>query len=182
MAVKRTIALLMMLLLVLPAWQGSVHAQTVSEYQIKAAFLYNFAKFIDWPPDAPQGVSNDFKIGILGNDPFGSEINVIEDKLIRGKPLKILRAATLKELCGCEVIFISASVKPQLGQILRSLQTKPVLTVGDTSGFAQQGVMINLITVGNKIRFQINLEATDRAGLKVSSHLLRLADIVKEND
>ncbi len=178
MAVKRTIALLTMLLLVLPAWQGSVHGATVSEYQIKAAFLYNFAKFVEWPAAAQKG-SNDFKIGILGEDPFDEEIGVIETKLVRGKPLKILRAYSLSELHGCRVIFISASVKSQLADILERLKAQPVLTVGDTSGFARQGVMINLIAVGNKIRFQINSNAADRAGLKISSHLLRLATIVE---
>lgn len=179
MAVKRTIALLMMLMLVLPAWQSRAFSATVSEYQIKAAFLYNFAKFVDWPSNASNDEKNIFKIGILGDDPFGAEISVIEKKLVRGMPLKIIRAASLSELGGCRVIFLSASIELQLAGILEQLCEKPVLTVGDTSGFAHQGVMINLITVGNKIRFQINQASADRAGLKISSHLLRLAIIVE---
>lgn len=179
MTLKRSITFLLMLLL--PAWQAlPVCAQSpaISEYQIKAAFLYNFAKFVDWPPNAPGAPCDDFKIGILGEDPFGAAVGVIENKRVRGKPLKIFRAAVLSELSGCEVIFIGASVKSQLAEVLTGLHAKQVLTVGDTDGYARQGVMINLITVGNKIRFQINPEAAERAGLKISSHLLRLADIV----
>lgn len=179
MAVKRTIVGLLMLMLVLPTWQNNAFSETVSEYQIKAAFLYNFAKFVEWPPTAVKNENTIFKIGILGDDPFKAEISVIEKKLVRGMPLRIIRAAALGELSGCRVIFLSASVQPQLADILAQLKEKPVLTVSDTSGFAHQGVIINLITVGNKIRFQINTEAAERAGLKISSHLLRLANIVE---
>jgi len=180
MATKRTIALLTLVtMLVFPAWQVCVCAATVSEYQIKAAFLYNFAKFVEWPAAVSQKGSAAFKIGILGDDPFGADIAVIEKKLVRSKPLKILRANALDELSGCQVIFICASVEPWLADILERLQGKPVLTVGDTNRFAHQGVMINLINVGNKIRFQINPAAADRVGLKISSQLLRLADIVE---
>ena len=178
MAIKRTIALLM-LMLALPAWPGDVHPAAVSEYQIKAAFLYNFAKFVDWPPIAPGEEDNNFKIGILGDDPFGADIDVIENKQVRGMPLQIVRAASLNELWGCRVIFLAAGVRFRLRSILERLQERPVLTVSDTSGFAHQGVIINLITVGSKIRFEINPTAADRAGLKISSHLLRLADIVE---
>lgn len=153
----------------------------VSEYQVKAAFLYNFAKFVEWPACGNCPASDVFTIGVLGQDPFGEEINTIEGKRIKGKTLVVLKAATLDELKRCRVIFISGSVKDDLTRVLKELMAHPVLTVGDTLGFAEAGVMINLYTAGNKVRFEINPEAAERVNLKISSQLLKLARIVAPN-
>ena len=169
----------MMLLAILSVRPNGVLSAAISEYRIKAAFLYNFAKFVDWPPAETGREKEAFKIGILGDDPFGNDIDVIDNKQIRGMPLKIFRADSLNELGGCQIIFLSASIEHELKAILAQMQDRPVLTVSDTNGFAQQGVIINLINVDNKIRFEINPAAADRAGLKISSHLLRLAHIVE---
>jgi len=168
--------MMLAILWVLP--NGALSA-AISEYRIKAAFLYNFAKFVDWPSDDTGQEKKEFKIGILGDDPFGSEIEVIDNKQVRGMPLKILRADSLNELGGCQIIFLSAGVQDELKAIIEQMQDRPVLTVGDTKGFAHQGVIINLIKADNRIRFEINTAAADRAGLKISSHLLRLAHIVE---
>ncbi|NNJ99490.1 MAG: YfiR family protein [Desulfatitalea sp.] len=157
-------------------------AAPVSEYRIKAAFVYNFAKFVEWPTDPLPSPSPPapFVIGILGKDPFGTEIEVLEGKRLRNRNLMIIRSDTIEELMNADVLFISASIKGRLTQVLERLNHRPVLTVSDTPGFAQGGVMINLYTQANKIRFEINPRVAERAGLKISSHLLRLARIVAE--
>lgn len=152
--------------------------QEVSEYQIKAAFLYNFAKFVDWPACNACPDSDTFFIGILGKDPFGEEIRTIAGKTVKGKTLVVLTAETLDELKSCQVIFIGTTVQKDLAAVLHHLQKRPVLTVGDTPGFAEAGVMINLYTVDNKVRFEINPAAAEQSGLKISSQLLKLARIV----
>lgn len=154
----------------------------VSEYQVKAAFLYNFAKFVEWPPKRDGKASDQLVLGILGKDPFGDEIRTIEGKRVKDKTLRVIRADSLDELQNCDVIFISASVNAKLPGILKKLRGRPVLTVSDTPGFANRGVMINLFNLENKIRFEINPVAVERAGLKISSQLLKLARIVKQED
>lgn len=180
MNLKQIHKLLIVLLLVpLVLWPACGHAAPVSEYQIKAAFLYNFAKFVEWPKCTDCKQDRPFVIGILGDDPFGPDAALLEGKRVKDRPLRVVRSAKLNELGGCDVLFISSSFKADLARILKKLVNRPVLTVGDTPGFAQAGVMINLYKVENKIRFEINPNAADKAGLKISSHLLRLARIVE---
>jgi len=150
----------------------------VSEYQVKAAFLYNFAKFIEWPQNADTADMQEFVIGIIGQDPFGSDISVIEGKSVNGQTLRVIQADSLNELKNIRVLFISSSAENRLGEILGKLRGQPVLTVGDTNGYANAGVMINLFKQESKIRFEINPAAAEEAGLRISSHLLRLARIV----
>ncbi|MBI5895542.1 MAG: YfiR family protein [Desulfobacterales bacterium] len=183
MRLKRCIYILMVgWMLWSAAWPAIADPPPASEYQIKAAFLYNFAKFIEWPANAHVAEAQAFTIGILGQDPFGPDIAVIEGKPVKGKPLRVLHALTLEELKGCQVIFISAASAVELERILNNLKGKPVLTVGETEGFAYHGGMINLLTVENKVRFEINTRMAEQAGLKISSHLLRLAKIVSAED
>ncbi len=180
MYLKQIHKLLIALLLVpLALWPACGQAAPVGEYEIKAAFLYNFAKFVEWPKCTDCKADRPFVIGILGDDPFGADMALLVGKQVKERPLRVVRAATLDELGGCDVLFISNSIKDKLAGILKKLGSKPVLTVGDTAGFAQAGVMINLYQIGNKIRFEINSRAAEKAGLKISSHLLRLARIVE---
>ncbi len=183
MRLKRSIYMLMAgWMLWFAAGPAMAEPPPASEYQIKAAFLYNFAKFIEWPADAHLADAQSFTIGILGRDPFGPDIAVIEGKPVKDKPLRVVRGLTLEELKGCQVLFIGAASAAELERTLNSLKGKPVLTVGEFEGFARRGGMIHLMTVENKVRFEINAQVTDRAGLKVSSHLLRLAKIVPTDD
>ncbi len=163
-------------------WPAYGQAPSLSEYSVKAAFLYNFAKFVEWPECPTCDPPNTFVIGILGEDPFGREIAVIEGKDLKGLPLSIKRLEEITDLKDCKVLFISASMESRLPQLLSRLTGQAILTVADAEGFAQAGVMINLYKVKNKIRFQINPRAAEAAGLKISSHLLRLAEIVSEED
>ena len=183
MIVKHLKISILILLVVLcaigPVWGLQ---RQVGEYQVKAAFLYNFAKFVDWPSCSTCKVSDVLVVGILGEDPFGEAIQSIDGKRVKEKTLRVIRAGSLDELRGSDIIFISASAKKELPKILKILEGKPVLTVGDTNGFAQKGVMINLFESENKIRFEVNPSAAEKAGLKISSQLLRLAKIITRED
>lgn len=153
-----------------------VQAQTGNEYQVKAAFLYNFAKFVDWPAEAFAGSNGKFVIGVIGDDPFGGSLDqAIKGKAINGRPLAVRRLKWNQDLRSCHVIFISSSERQRLKQIIDSLRGASVLTVGDMGQFNQQGGIINFILEANKVRFEINSRGADQARLKISSKLLSLA-------
>jgi hypothetical protein len=158
---------------------GDGHAQEAqpSEYQIKAAFLYHFAQFVDWPPAAFAQATSPMVIGILGESPFGGDL----EQAVRGKSLNN-HSLTIKEVRSladatntCHILFISSSEKKRLPEIFAGLRGSSVLTVGETDRFTETGGMINFVQQGKKIRFQINEEAAKSAGLKISSKLLSLA-------
>lgn len=146
-----------------------------SEYAVKAAFLFNFAKFIEWPGE--ENIDSLF-LTVLGEDPFERVLDELQGKMIRGKKLKVQRLKSIQELKQSHILFISSSLKLQAPQILRSLEGAPTLTIGEVDGFCQQGGIINLYLDQNKVRFEINLIAAKKAGLKIHSNLLKLAKIV----
>ncbi|HWS15864.1 MAG TPA: YfiR family protein [Candidatus Methylomirabilis sp.] len=150
------------------------------EYHVKAAFLYNFAKFIEWP-DEKAGSPGDFPLCVLGSesDPVLTALDSLQGKTVRGLPLTTRRVATLGEARTCRILFVTSSERPRLPEILSALRGRPVLTVGDTNGFAERGGIINLVKAGNRISFEINTDAAQRAGLTMSSKLLFLGKIVK---
>jgi uncharacterized protein DUF4154 len=150
-----------------------------AEYQLKAVFLFNFAQFVEWPPDAFPETNTPFVIGVLGEDPFGSYL----DETVRGekannRALIVQRYRHVHEVKGCHILFISRSETDRLDQILAALHGQKILTVGDSDGFAGRGGMIRFVTERNKIRLKINLETARAAGLTISSKLLRPAEIV----
>lgn len=163
--------------LLLAADVGRAQENQPSEYQVKAAFLYNFAQFVDWPATAFANDRSPLVIGIFGADPFGGEL----DQTVRGKthnshPLAVKQLRSLSEATNsCHILFISPSEKKRLPEIFTSLGSASVLTVGETERFIESGGMINFILVGTKVRFQINDAAAKHAGLKISSKLLNLA-------
>ncbi len=149
------------------------------EYQIKAAFLYNFSQFVEWPPSALGGAHEPIILGIIGEDPFGAYL----DELVRGEkvnhhPLVVQRYASADEIKQCHVLFISRSKGPPPGPLLASLKGRSVLTVGDSDEVAKAGVMIRFLTDQNKIRLRINVEAAKAVNLTISSKLLKAAEIV----
>jgi YfiR/HmsC-like len=149
------------------------------EYEIKAVFLYNFAQFVDWPADAFTDKSAPLVIGILGRDPFGPYMDdVVRGETVNGRPFEVRRFARAEDVAGCHILFISSSESGQLDEILDRLKGKSVLTVGDMDGFSQFGGMIRFVTENNKVRLRINVTAAKSAGLKISSKLLRPAQIV----
>jgi hypothetical protein len=149
-----------------------------SEYQVKAAFILNFSSFIDWP-DTASG-NGAFIIGVLGRDPFESSIDSLRGKTAKGRKVIIRRYDDPEEVRDVDILFISASEKRSLPHILKTLRNRPVLTVGDHPGFARSGVMINLVLLKKRVGFEVNTQAAQRAGLRISSQLLKLAKEVVE--
>ncbi|UFS69225.1 YfiR family protein [Geomonas sp. RF6] len=145
--------------------------------QVKAAFLYNFLKFTEFP-DAPA--SGTICLGVLGKDTFGDALDGVRGKTARGRKVVIARFRRVDEVKECDVLFISESEKGRLPHVLRALQGTHTLTVGDQEGFCEAGGMINLISSRNKVGFEVNVGAANRARVRISSQLLKLARSVFE--
>lgn len=166
--------------LVLSAFSASGEEKAVSEYEVKAAFLYNFVKFVDWP-DGSQGEGKGVvNVCMFGPGPFDSELAKLKDKVVKGRRFAVKYTRSTEEFRGCHVLFICNSEKGRLQKALKAVKGKGILTVGDTEGFAQRGVIINFYLEDKKIRFEINLDAAREARFSISSQLLRLARIVKD--
>jgi len=148
------------------------------EYQVKAAFLLNFANFIQWP-QAALG-DDTFTIGILGQDPFGSASDSLKGKTVKGRKVVIKRYDDPEDAREADILFISASEKRALPRILKNIKGNSILTVGDSKDFGRSGVMINLLLMRKRVGFEINLAAAQRDGLQISSNLLKLAQEVFE--
>lgn len=156
-------------------------AQTVraSEYQVKAVFLFNFAQFVDWPPEAFADSLAPLVIGVVGDDPFGPLLEAtVRGETVHARSLEIRRYRRTDDLSTCHVLFISRSETARLAGILAALQGQPILTVSDDEDFARRGGVVGFVTESGKIRFRINLEAARAARLTISSKLLRLAEVV----
>jgi hypothetical protein len=159
---------------------SAYESEVPQEYLIKAAFLYNFAKFVEWPANAFTHESDPIILCILGTDPFGNALDSIEGKMINNRKLEIKRCETVEEAKNCHILFVSSSKKTSVPQILNAFKNLAVMTVGDMEDFGRLGGIINFIIVENKVRFEINLDSAQKAGLKISSKLLKLAIIVNE--
>jgi len=152
------------------------------EYQIKATFLLTIAKFVDWPPDKLDP-SSPILVGIYGKDPFGITLDqTLRGKSVAGRPLTVQRLRGLDQAGPCHILFISAAERKRLGQILNTLGDGSVLTVGEMANFAEQGGMVNFVTKDNSVSLEINPSAAERANIKISSKLLRLARVVEGPD
>lgn len=151
-----------------------------SEYQVKAAFLYNFTKFTDWPTNAFTNSNDPIVIGIVGDDPFGQTLDgVVRGEMVGSRPLVVKRLRTGDDLAGCQVLFLSRSEKDRLPELLGQLKARPVLTVSDISGFAELGGMVNLQLVSKTVKLEINQVVAETGGLQISAKLLKLARLVK---
>lgn len=148
------------------------------EYLIKAAFLYNFAKFTQWPEEAFGGPQTPLRICVLGADPFGTALDSIVGKSVQNREVVTARLATGSDAGGCHLLFVAESEQDRLGDILEGLVVQPILTISDMTDFAKSGGMINLKVAGNRIKFAINLGVARDAALNFSSQLLNLAEIV----
>ncbi len=166
----------------------AVRAQVIDEAKatkVKAAYLYNFAKFIEWPDDALGDEEAPFVIGVLGDDPFGRSLDdTVKAKKIATRAVEIRRLRWSKQvdrakLEGCHILYISNSERSRLKQIVAALEDQPVLLVADMPGFASDGGMIGFVLEKQRIIFEINREALEQAKLKASARLLKLARIVQ---
>jgi hypothetical protein len=161
--------------LLMPAPAAS---QAAGEYELKAAYLYNFARFVEWPPREPQ--AGPFTFCILGLDPFGEVLDrTLAGMSVRERSVAVLRISTAEDAKGCHVLFVSASEGAQLSKLLTVLSTHAVLTVSDMEGFAHRGGMIEFVTERARVRFDVDLAAGQGAGLMFSSDLLRVARVVR---
>ena len=167
---------LSLICLLLAGGIGRAQQAQPTEYQIKAAFLFNFAKFVEWPPAAFAEATSPIVIGILGKNPYNEDLaRIIRDKKVDDRPLVIKELRSPTETTNCHILFISTSEKTRLPQIIKSLRGTSVLTVGEMDRFVENGGMINFFLESGKIRFEINNAAATSAGLKISSRLLALA-------
>ncbi|HSB75632.1 MAG TPA: YfiR family protein [Terriglobales bacterium] len=169
------------ILVCLLAVAASAAAQTprAPEYEVKAAFLYNFAKFVDWPAQAFPGPSAPLRICVLGDDPFGEKLSrIVQDKSISGRRVVSTAVQAPAETRWCHVLFISRSDSGTMKRELASLRDLPVLTVSESDDFLPLGGMINFVLEQDRVRFEINLGAAERHGLKLSSKLLAVARVV----
>ncbi len=160
---------------------SSLAQPTVSrEYQIKAAFLFNFAQFVEWPPTAFTNADAPLCIGILGEDPFGTALEqTVLGETVHSRKLVVQHSRRVEDLTACQLIFICKSEKARLAEILPKLDGREALTVSEIDGFARHGGIINFYLDGNKVRFEINPATAQREGLKMSSQLLSLGKIVQ---
>jgi len=151
----------------------------LTEYQVKAAYLFNFLKFVEYPNDSFADPLAPIVIGVVGDDPFGSALpQVVTGKTVQGRDLVIRNYRDGEELRGAHILFISASEKKRLPMIFSNLHGSSVLTVADMEGFLDAGGMIQFLNENDRVRFAINLDATTQARLKLSSKLLSLAKVV----
>jgi hypothetical protein len=149
------------------------------EYEIKAAFLYNFAKFVEWPPESFPQPSTPMSLCVFGDDPFGGSLDtVVQGETLNGRRLAVRRTRDLPQARECQILFISASEKGRAAEALSEVRGASVLTVGEGKDFLDQGGVIRLFLEQNRVRFDINLDAAERNRLKISSKLLALARTV----
>jgi len=153
-----------------------------TEYEVKAAYLYNFGRFVEWPSRTGMAQLHSFNICVVGQDHFGAALsNTLADETIAGKTVAIKRIQGAQEATNCQILFISTSEESQLKQILTVLKGSSVLTVSDMPQFSRQGGMVQFVLDGSRVRFEINLASAERAGLTLSSELLKLAVNVRKN-
>jgi YfiR/HmsC-like len=184
----KRLGILIVALSVSLSWAPEVFAQASeasdsSEYLIKAGFIFNFAKFVEWPTTAFAQPDSPIVIGVLGTDPFGTIIDqIVKDKKIgtRGFVVKRLKWGTdVRDLRDCKILFVSASEKAHMDEVVQIVRGLPILTVGETPGFAERGGIIRFTVEDNRVRFEVNVEAAHQADLTISSRLLTLARIVQ---
>ena len=146
-------------------------SSVVTEYHVKAAFLYNFSRFVNWP----QPIEQTFKICVIGENPFGQLLDTLIGKSVHDSILVVEEHSTAENAHDCQMAYISPSLEKNIDAVLTELKKHPTLTVSDINGFTHAGGMIELNLVGNKVNFAINTSAADTAGLSISSKLLNLA-------
>lgn len=168
----------LLLAVFLPARAALAEDGTVREYDLKAAYIYNIIKFVDWPETVRS--DSELKVCILGADPFGPSIDALNGKMAGKRRIAVQRGHSLQALKRCDALFISRSEAGQVERIARSASSQNILTFGDTARFANRGVIINFFLEHKKLRFEINVDAARRAGLAISSQVLKLGRLLQE--
>ncbi len=149
-----------------------------TDYRIKAAFIYNFLKFIEWPANLHEC---SLTLCIFGDDPFGNNIKILEGKHFGDKEILVKYISSIQDVKEGDILFIASSEKRNIKPLIDTISGLSILTVGDTKKYSENGVIINFYIERSKVRFKINVDTANRAGLKISSKLLNLAKIVRNN-
>lgn len=172
---------LVLVLLLLGIQAGRTEAPSI--YEVKASFVYNFAKFVQWPTKAFPNPKSPLILGVVGRDQFGETMaKLVEGKFLYQRPVSFRRVKWGSDMKGCHILFISSSESEKMKKLSALLEDAPVLTIGETPDFAERGGIIGIVDIFpevKKVRFEINLQAAKRAHLTISSQLLRIAHIVK---
>lgn len=178
--VKQAINLIVLFGLVFRVAQVTGAEVSMTEYQVKAQYLVHFAKYIDWPPESFAMTNTPIVIGLYGEGKFGDELKTaMEGRTAAGRRIILQPIVKADDAAKCHILFISASNRKNLGEILPRIKTRPVLTVGENPQFMEQGGVINFVMKTDMVRLQINLDAARQANLQISSKLLGVADVVK---
>ena len=158
---------------------SAVAADNSTEYKIKAAILHKFISFIDWPVNSYTDPSASITLGVVGDDPFGDSFENVLGKLVQGRLFGVLNLNSSSPgplLDGCQILFFPSSMsKQEIRNLLEEVADKPILTVGEIDGFLEMGGMVNFIEDAGKVRFEVNVAPTEKAGIKIRSRLLRIA-------
>jgi len=169
-------------LLTVGDWGAVAQSQTAGEDEIKSALIYNFVKFITWPDASFKNPNEPFLICMMTEDRSSNMMKAsLKDKEVKGRVINVALSDDVQSLKGCQVFFISSSQNAKAAEVLSKIKSKYLLTIGESDGFAKSGGIIGLYKEGGKLRFEINVEAADRADLKISSKLLSLGTITKNN-
>jgi YfiR/HmsC-like len=155
---------------------ANARADELPEYRLKAAFIYNFIAFTEWPADAGATLN----VCIHGQDPFAGEIDGLQGKTVGSRSIALQRKAGIDALRGCQVVFIAASAQEQLPRVLEALRGQTVLTIADSAGAMRRGVALNMNVAGGKVTFEANTAAARAGSISLSSKLLRLATEVQQ--
>lgn len=162
-----------------PRLGGAAAAPT--EYQLKAAFLMNFAKFVEWPGQSFKTPQSPITLCVVGDDPFKADLDeTVKSQTVGERGLTVRRISQLQAGDNCHILFVGLSERDRFERLLGGLKNHPCLTVGEEPEFAQAGGMINLLVEDGKIRFEVSLDVAEKAGLKISSRLLKLAKNVRD--
>lgn len=167
------------LLLLWAATPGAAQTASQHEYELKAGVLYHIIEYVEWPKGALSNNPPAIQIGLIGQIPFADALEVLNGKVIQGRELIVKRVSDAQTAADCQVLFIGASEKPRIPEIVAGLKDRPVLTISEVAGFAEQGGMVNLIAGPNHIVMEINREVASRARLSMSSQLLKMAKLIQ---
>ncbi|HSS98748.1 MAG TPA: YfiR family protein [Terriglobales bacterium] len=178
MASRRTLAIMGLLIAASNLWAQNPKP---TEYQVKAAYLYNFGRFVEWPANA-AGKGELFNVCVFGKDPFGPVLDhALAGETIGGKSVVARRISLPQESGNCQILFLSSAEEGLLNKIIEAANKEAVLTVSDMPQFSERGGMVQFVVENNRIRFEVNLTAAQNAGLTLRSELLRVATVVKKD-
>ena len=161
---------------------GNIQPRPTSEYQLKAAFIYNFTRFIDWPPASFGSTDSPFVIGILGDDGISAYINeLVKGEKLGNRQIVVRRFSNPAEITQCQILFIGGKDVPEMKGLLNAMNRRGVLTVSDAPDFAKLGGIVRFYKEANKLRLQINVDEVKISELTISSKLLSLSNVYKAN-